>query len=72
MHGDLVFWAERSGWSVGQTDVSQIGREEGENGQSMIVLTLSAVEVPTDIQIFAHPNASLREQISVHPIDIPP
>ena len=53
MHGDLVFWAERSGWSVGQTDVSQIGREEGENGQSMIVLTLSAVEVPTDIQIFA-------------------
>ena len=32
----------------------------------------SALEVPTDIRIFAHPNDSLREQISVHPNNIPP
>ena len=31
----------------------------------------SALEDPTDIRIFAHPNGSLREQISVHPNDIP-
>ena len=34
-------------------------------------LSVFPLEVPTDIRIFAHPNASLREQISVHPNVIP-
>ena len=37
-------WDREIGRSEGQTHVSQIGTEEGENRRSMIVLTLSAGE----------------------------